>query len=158
MSSSQFFSQTAQWTSRQCGRPLTFGLALAIVLVWGITGPMFNYSDTWQLIINTSRWLPLSPDHRPGESGLWIEQSNERRNAVGADQHALGDRQATSRPSPVFEADAQRRGRCGGRGGRGQLGDQGPPLRDQGHHATAGNPACYGVADHSGTGKARDDL
>jgi len=53
MSSSQFFSQTAQWTSRQCGRPLTFGLALAIVLVWGITGPMFNYSDTWQLVINT---------------------------------------------------------------------------------------------------------
>jgi low affinity Fe/Cu permease len=53
MSASQFFSQTAQWTSRQCGRPLTFGLALAIVLVWGITGPMFNYSDTWQLVINT---------------------------------------------------------------------------------------------------------
>jgi low affinity Fe/Cu permease len=53
MSASQFFSQTAQWTSRQCGRPLTFGLALAIVLLWGITGPMFNFSDTWQLIINT---------------------------------------------------------------------------------------------------------
>jgi low affinity Fe/Cu permease len=53
MSASQFFSQTAQWTSRQCGRPLTFGLAFAIVIVWGITGPMFHYSDTWQLVINT---------------------------------------------------------------------------------------------------------
>jgi low affinity Fe/Cu permease len=53
MPASRFFSQAAQWTSRQCGRPLTFGLAVAIVLVWAVTGPMFNYSDTWQLVINT---------------------------------------------------------------------------------------------------------
>ncbi len=53
MPASHFFSQAAQWTSRQCGRPLTFGLAVAIVLVWAVTGPMFNYSDTWQLVINT---------------------------------------------------------------------------------------------------------
>ncbi|HJU17930.1 MAG TPA: low affinity iron permease family protein [Stellaceae bacterium] len=50
---SEFFSHAAQWTSRQCGRPLTFGLALGIVVIWGVTGPMFNFSDTWQLIINT---------------------------------------------------------------------------------------------------------
>lgn len=50
---SQFFSRAAQWTSRQCGRPLTFGLAVAIVIVWAVTGPMFAYSDTWQLVINT---------------------------------------------------------------------------------------------------------
>ena len=49
----RFFSQAAQWTSRQCGRPLTFGLAVAIVVIWGVTGPMFAYSDTWQLVINT---------------------------------------------------------------------------------------------------------
>ena len=53
MSLSQFFSRAAQWTSRQCGRPLTFGLAVAIVAVWAATGPMFGYSDTWQLVINT---------------------------------------------------------------------------------------------------------
>lgn len=53
MSESRFFSQAAQWTARQCGRPLTFGLAFIIVVVWGITGPMFDYSDTWQLVINT---------------------------------------------------------------------------------------------------------
>jgi low affinity Fe/Cu permease len=50
---SKFFAQAAQWTSRQCGRPLTFGLAVAIVAVWGVTGPLFDYSDTWQLVINT---------------------------------------------------------------------------------------------------------
>lgn len=53
MSASQFFSHAAQWTSRQCGRPLTFGLSFGIVLVWAITGPIFDYSDTWQLVINT---------------------------------------------------------------------------------------------------------
>ena len=49
----EFFSHAAQWTSRQCGRPLTFGLAAAIVVIWAITGPIFGYSDTWQLVINT---------------------------------------------------------------------------------------------------------
>src|SRR5262249_5422925 len=50
---SDFFSRAAQWTSRQCGRPLTFGLAVGTVVVWAVTGPAFNYSDTWQLVINT---------------------------------------------------------------------------------------------------------
>lgn len=36
------------------GRPSTFSLAVAIILVWGVTGPYFHYSDTWQLVINTS--------------------------------------------------------------------------------------------------------
>ena len=53
MSASQFFSQAAQWTSRQCGRPLTFSVAFGIIVVWGVSGPLFHYSDTWQLVINT---------------------------------------------------------------------------------------------------------
>ncbi|HVC55095.1 MAG TPA: low affinity iron permease family protein [Stellaceae bacterium] len=53
MSASSFFSQIAQWTSRQCGRPLTFGIAFSVIIVWGVSGPIFNYSDTWQLVINT---------------------------------------------------------------------------------------------------------
>jgi low affinity Fe/Cu permease len=47
------FNRAAQWTSRQCGRPVTFALACATVVVWGLTGPVFQYSDTWQLVINT---------------------------------------------------------------------------------------------------------
>jgi low affinity Fe/Cu permease len=53
VSASQYFSQAAQWTSRQCGRPLTFGLAFGVIVVWAVSGPLFNYSDTWQLVINT---------------------------------------------------------------------------------------------------------
>jgi low affinity Fe/Cu permease len=50
---SGFFARAAQWTSRQCGRPLTFGLSALAVLIWAATGPIFHYSDTWQLVINT---------------------------------------------------------------------------------------------------------
>lgn len=39
--------------ANKVGTPWAFYLALIIILVWGITGPIFNYSDTWQLIINT---------------------------------------------------------------------------------------------------------
>jgi low affinity Fe/Cu permease len=47
------FNNAAQWTSRQCGRASTFALACAVIIVWAVTGPMFHYSDTWQLVINT---------------------------------------------------------------------------------------------------------
>jgi len=50
---SEFFSRAAQWTSRQCGRAHTFGLAILIIIVWAAFGPALGYSDTWQLIINT---------------------------------------------------------------------------------------------------------
>lgn len=47
------FSRLAQWASRQAGRAHTFAIALALILVWAITGPLFHWSDTWQLVINT---------------------------------------------------------------------------------------------------------
>jgi len=47
------FSAFAQAISRISGRPSTFALAVAIVLIWAVTGPIFNFSDTWQLVINT---------------------------------------------------------------------------------------------------------
>jgi len=39
--------------SGAAGRPASFVLALAIVAIWGVSGPIFHYSDTWQLVINT---------------------------------------------------------------------------------------------------------
>jgi low affinity Fe/Cu permease len=49
----QQFSQFAHATSVWTGNPWTFLLAVAVVMVWVATGPLFNYSDTWQLVINT---------------------------------------------------------------------------------------------------------
>lgn len=48
-----WFARLAVATSRISGRPITFLLAVAVVLVWAITGPLFGFSDTWQLVINT---------------------------------------------------------------------------------------------------------
>jgi low affinity Fe/Cu permease len=53
MSFSESFSRFAKWTAHASGRPVTFGLAAAIILIWALTGPIFHYSDTWQLFINT---------------------------------------------------------------------------------------------------------
>jgi low affinity Fe/Cu permease len=47
------FSRFAKWTARATGRPATFMLAALVVVVWAITGPLFGFSDTWQLVINT---------------------------------------------------------------------------------------------------------
>jgi low affinity Fe/Cu permease len=50
---SSWFSRFAKATSRAAGRPSAFGLAGAVIVVWIVTGPLFHYSDTWQLVINT---------------------------------------------------------------------------------------------------------
>jgi len=47
------FAGIATATAHQSGRPITFLLAALIIIVWAVTGPIFHYSDTWQLIINT---------------------------------------------------------------------------------------------------------
>ncbi|MFO1046329.1 MAG: low affinity iron permease family protein [Geminicoccaceae bacterium] len=47
------FNRMAQWTAEQAGHPTTFALAVAAIVVWGLSGPLFGYSDTWQLVINT---------------------------------------------------------------------------------------------------------
>src|SRR5206468_6167948 len=49
-----WFTRTAKWASRAAGRPVTFSIAVAIIILWAITGPIFHFSDTWQLVINTS--------------------------------------------------------------------------------------------------------
>ena len=48
-----WFSSFSKKTARATGRPAAFGIAAAVILVWAITGPMFKFSDTWQLVINT---------------------------------------------------------------------------------------------------------
>ena len=50
----KFFNWCATRTSTAAGQPLTFATALGVVVVWAVTGPLFHYSDTWQLVINTA--------------------------------------------------------------------------------------------------------
>ena len=48
------FTRFAKAASRATGRPVTFILAVIVIALWAFTGPLFHFSDTWQLVINTS--------------------------------------------------------------------------------------------------------
>jgi low affinity Fe/Cu permease len=51
--SSSLFTRFAKATAHATGQPVSFGLAALVVLVWVVSGPLFHWSDTWQLVINT---------------------------------------------------------------------------------------------------------
>lgn len=48
------FERFSAWVAGATGRPITFTLSVLLVVVWALTGPIFDYNDTWQLIINTA--------------------------------------------------------------------------------------------------------
>ena len=50
----RIFTAIASRVSSAAGQPLAFMVALGVIIVWAVTGPLFAYSDTWQLVINTS--------------------------------------------------------------------------------------------------------
>lgn len=52
--SGSWFTNFAKWTARATGRPPAFAMAAGVIVVWVISGPLFHFSDTWQLVINTS--------------------------------------------------------------------------------------------------------
>jgi low affinity Fe/Cu permease len=53
MGNKAWYSRFAKEASRFCGRPRVFVVAVGVIVVWLVTGPMFGFSDTWQLVINT---------------------------------------------------------------------------------------------------------
>ena len=53
MSSGTWFGRFAKATARVSGHAATFGFAVLVIIAWAVTGPLFHFSDTWQLVINT---------------------------------------------------------------------------------------------------------
>src|SRR5262245_23375567 len=53
MTRKNFFARLASATARKAGQPLAFTIACLIIIAWALTGPIFHFSDTWQLVINT---------------------------------------------------------------------------------------------------------
>ena len=47
------FTKFSKWTAHVAGHPLAFVAAVGVIVIWAITGPVFNFNDTWQLVINT---------------------------------------------------------------------------------------------------------
>ena len=54
MDANRLFTRFANGTSKVAGRPVAFIICITVVAGWAISGPMFGFSDTWQLVINTS--------------------------------------------------------------------------------------------------------
>lgn len=54
MSQKNFFTRFSTAVAHAAGRPITFGLAAVSVLVWALSGPLFGFSETWQLVVNTT--------------------------------------------------------------------------------------------------------
>jgi low affinity Fe/Cu permease len=52
--SKSWFTRFAKWTARVTGRPFAFVMAVIVILAWAVTGPIFGFSNTWQLVINTA--------------------------------------------------------------------------------------------------------
>ena len=50
---SQVFGKASSWVAHAAGRPGAFAIAAGTIAVWGLSGPIFGFSDTWQLLINT---------------------------------------------------------------------------------------------------------
>jgi low affinity Fe/Cu permease len=53
MELSSWFTRFAKWWAHASGHPSAFFLAVAVIVLWAVTGPIFGFSDTWQLVINT---------------------------------------------------------------------------------------------------------
>ena len=52
--STSWFTRFTKWTAKATGKPLAFTMAVALIVGWAVTGPIFGFSDTWQLVINTT--------------------------------------------------------------------------------------------------------
>jgi low affinity Fe/Cu permease len=51
---SHWFGRFAKWAAHHSGHPSAFAIATAIIVIWLVTGPLFSFNDTWQLVINTA--------------------------------------------------------------------------------------------------------
>lgn len=96
------FERFAGWVSRSSGRPLAFTLSVALVVVWALTGPLFGFNDTWQLIINTATtvitfWMVFVLQHTQNKDTKAMELKLDEliRKIEGTDDRLIGIEDAT---------------------------------------------------------------
>lgn len=96
------FERFAAWISQQTGRPLAFILSVGVVVVWALSGPMFDYDDTWQLIINTATtvitfWMVFVLQHTQNKDTKAMELKLDEllRVTKGTDERLIGIEDST---------------------------------------------------------------
>lgn len=96
------FERFSAWVAHATGRPLAFALSVALVGAWAVSGPIFGYNDTWQLIINTSTtvltfWMVFVLQHTQNKDTKAVELKLDEliRKVSGADDRLVGIEDAT---------------------------------------------------------------
>lgn len=116
----RFFTRIATSMSIAAGHPLTFLSAVGVILVWVITGPIFNFSDTWQLIINTGTTIVtflmvfLIQNAQNRDAAAMQAKLDELLRAVGkARDQFIGVEHLTEREIELIRAALEREARSG---------------------------------------------
>jgi len=111
----RFFTRLASALSSGAGQPQTFFLAIGVIVVWAVTGPIFSYSDTWQLIINTGTTIItfimvfLIQNTQNRDSAAMQAKLDELLRAVGkAREQFIGVEHLTEREIEMIRAALER--------------------------------------------------
>ena len=115
MNIAQLFTSASNAVARGAGSPLTFAACCVIVIVWAATGPMFGYSDTWQLIINTGTTIVIDhdgvsyPEHQNRDGAAIQAKLDELIRASGAQNAFIGIEHLTQKEVDEFRDLCARR-------------------------------------------------
>lgn len=108
------FERFSGWVSKSTGRPLAFMLSVALVVVWGATGPLFGFDDTWQLIINTATtvvtfWMVFVLQHTQNKDtkALQLKLDELVRAVTGTDERLIGIEDATDATLEHLKTDRE---------------------------------------------------
>ena len=118
--SKSWFTRFAKWTASAAGRPATFTVAVIVILVWAVTGPLFGFSDTWQLVINTGTTIVtflmvfLIQNAQNRDAAAMQAKLDELLRAVGpARDRFIGVEHLTEREIELIRAALEREARRG---------------------------------------------
>ena len=111
----RLFTRIASFVAGLAGQPIAFIAALAFILLWGVTGPLFHYSDTWQLVVNTATTIVtflmvfLIQNSQNRDSAAMQAKLDELMRAVeGARTHFIGIEHQTDKEIEKIREDLEK--------------------------------------------------